>query len=238
MMRYPAFPSQPNSGAPPSSSALGPPDLLPSGHNPHYDVYSMSRGRYLGALGNAPSTPSQPLPSADAGNPRYTSSMEQGLQDYPDELDRLSRMDDVQGNGIFDPNGTHGNIHPDSGIFADREGLPGYIARERFFQPSEVRDINTGQPVMYVPANGFMLDPRTQWTMDELKLYEPGLPRTGGTGVAAQSTVVPDQPAWPVGAADAPDAAPTERQLKTVHMAILAAVAGLSGGLLLGIISK
>lgn len=178
-MRFPVHPTanQPMTGRVPWN--FGPPDLYPSGENPNYDAYNMTRGRYLGALGN------------NAGADR-------GITDYPNELNLLSEVDDVQGNGIFDPDNTHGNIHPDSGIFAAREGIPGYLAREQFFQPSEVIDVNTGKPVMYVPGNSFMMDPRTQHTLDEISLYEPGLPSTGGSPVPQDSTVRPDQPAWPI----------------------------------------
>lgn len=234
MMRYPAHPSQPNSGNLPDMKQMGPHDMHPSGHNPYYDVYQMSRGRYLGSIGQTPAATSQPPPKADAGDPEYMSSIQRGMKDYPNELDSLADLDDVNGNGIFDAPGTHGNVHPDSGTFSDRQGLPGYVARERMFAPSEVLDVNTGKPVMYVPGNAFMMDPRTQWVMDELKLYEPGLPSTGGQRVGQRSTVAPDQPAWPVGQDDTD----TARHVKTLHMAILAGVLGLSGGLLLGIVSK
>ena len=114
-------------------------DLLPGQHNPYYDVYNMSRGRYLGGLGQTPVQPSQVPPSSDAGvSPAdYQSQVQRAMKDYPNELDSLSAEDDVQGNGIFDANDTHGNIHPDDGVFSDRESLPGYVARERWFQPSE-----------------------------------------------------------------------------------------------------
>lgn len=234
MMRYPVHPSQPNSGNLPSMKAMGPHDLHPSAHNPYYDVYNMSRGRYLGSIGQTEGRPAAPPPSADAGNPEYQSSLERGMKDYPNELDSLSDLDDVNGNGIFDAPGTHGNVHPDSGVFADRKSLPGYIDRERMFQPSEVLDVTTGEPVMYVPGNAFQMDPRTQWVMDEIALYEPGLPSTGGRGVPSRSTVQPRQPAWPVGQ----DETRESPAVKTAHMAVLAAIAGLSGGLLIGIISK
>lgn len=235
-MRYPSFPSQPNGGALPSMPAMGPPDLAPSAGNPYYDVYAMSRGRYLGSLGQEAGRPAVPPPCADAGNPTYLSSVERGLKDYPNELDSLADADDVNGNGIFDAPGTHGNVHPDDGVFSDREGLPGYIAREKPFQPSEVLDVTTGQPMMYVPGNAFMMDPRTQWMLQQEALYEPGMPSTGGHGVRSRSTVQPDQPAWPVGQ-DEPPAAP-QNGMKTAHMAVLAAIVGLSGGILLGVISK
>lgn len=236
--------SQPNGGSVPSMVEMGPYDLLPGQHNPFYDVYSLSRGRYLGSLGQDASQPTQAPPSADAGvKPEdYMSSVQRAMKDYPNELDALTAEDDVQGNGIFDAPGTHGNIHPDEGIFADRESLPGYLARERFFEPSEVIDINTGEPVMYVPGNGFMLDPRTQWAVDQINLYEPGMPNTGGAGVEQVSTVEPRQPGWPVeglgrygrGARGAGVVAPAPKS--TASPLILAAVAGISIGLVYGLL--
>ncbi|NIV54054.1 MAG: hypothetical protein GWN53_19660 [Gammaproteobacteria bacterium] len=232
-MRYPRHPSQPNAGNLPPMPAMGPSDLHPSAHNPNYDVYNMSRGRYLGALGAQGGGSAPEAQSADGRSQQYMSSLERGMKDYPEELDYLSEVDDVQGNGVFDAPGTHGNIHPDSGVFSDRESLPGYVARERPFAPSEVLDVNTGKPVVFVPGNAFYLDPRTPWVMDELKLYEPGMPSTGGQGVAQRSTVVPDQPGWPVSGVGA-----AEQRKKTTNMVIMAALGGLSIGLVAGIVSK
>lgn len=239
-----AYPSQrlaqKNAGDLPSLYDIGPHDLHPGQHNPEYDVYNMSRGRYLGSLGQTPTQQSQTPPSADAGvHPtEYQSSVERGMKDYPNELDSLTAEDDVSGNGIFDAPDTHGNIHPDEGIFADRESLPGYVAREQWFKPSEVIDINTGEPVMFVPGNGFMLDPRTQWAVDQIQLYEPGMPSTGGQGVEQVSTVQPYQPAWPVrgpmGQAQAQET--TTRGAMGAY--VLAGVAGLSIGLLAGLVRR
>jgi hypothetical protein len=125
-------------------------------------------------------------------------SADRGIQDYPNELEALAAEDDTQGNGIFDPHGSQPNIHPDEGVFGDREGLPGYLAREQFFAPSEVLDVNTGKPAMYVPGNAFMMDPRTQHQLNEMSLYYPGLPSTGGGGVPQVPTVQPDQPGYMV----------------------------------------
>lgn len=234
--------SQPNGGNLPTMEQMGPPDLLPGQHNPYYDVYNMSRGRFLGSIGQTPMQPSQVPPSADAGvSPAdYQSQVQRAMKDYPNELDSLSAEDDVQGNGIFDAPDTHGNIHPDDGVFSDRESLPGYVARERWFQPSEVLDINTGEPVVFVPGNGFMIDPRTQWAVDQISLYEPGMPTTGGTGVEQVSTVAPDQPGWPVygpvGQTDNGNGNGAEKK-SPMNAFILAGVAGLSIGLLAGIVT-
>lgn len=217
---------------------FGPPDMQPGQHNPYYDVYNLFHGRYLGSLGqNGQPGPGPQIPSADGGVApgQYQDQVQRAMKDYPNELDSLSAEDDVSGNGIFDASGTHGNIHGDEGIFADRESLPGYVARERWFQPSEVIDVNTGEPVMYVPANAFMVDPRTQWAVDQIRLYEPGLPTTGGTGVEQVSTVQPNQPGWPVygpvGQAEAP-----AQGSSSVYL--MAGVAGLALGLLAGLVTR
>jgi hypothetical protein len=230
--------SQPNGGNLPSMEAIGPHDLQPGQHNPYYDVYSMSRGRHLGSLGQTPTAPAPTPPSSDAGvaPEEYMSQVQRAMKDYPNELDSLAAEDDVQGNGIFDAPDTHGNIHPDDGIFADRESLPGYLAREQFFKPSEVIDVNTGEPVMYVPGNGFMVDPRTQWAVDQISLYEPGLPTTGGTGVEQVSTVRPDQPAWSVGPVGQADNG-ADKKAAATNAFILAGIAGLSIGLLAGLVT-
>ncbi len=155
------------------------------------------------------------------------------MKDYPAVLDELQRLDDVQGNGIFDAPGTHGNIHPDAGVFADREALPGYIARERFFKPSEVIDVNSGRPVVYVPGNAFMLDPRTEHVLEQRNLYEPGLPSTGGRGTPFASPWIPNEPAWPVGQTDEAASAPASG----TKLFIAAGLAGLALGAVVGLMS-
>jgi hypothetical protein len=58
----------------------------------------------------------------------------------------------VNGNGVFDPNASHGNVHANEGVFADHQSLPGYVARDHFYAPSEVEDLAGGGQVMYVPG--------------------------------------------------------------------------------------
>jgi hypothetical protein len=204
------MPSQPYTGSP-FAYDQGPPDALPSATNSRLYGH-LGRGRFLGSLG-ADEMRSAPVASADPGN-----------QTYPNELNSLSVLDDVEGNGIFDAYNTHGNIHPDAGVFADAASLPGYLAREKFFQPSEVIDVTTGQPVMYVPGNAFMLDPRSDAALAERALYIPGLPETGGEQTAMRSTVIPDEAAWAVG-----ETVPYEAASKT-NMFLVAAIAGLAIG--------
>lgn len=210
-MRYPAHPSQPYTGSP-FPYDQGPPDALPSQLNPR--LYGPTgRGRNLAGLGD-----DEPIPARMNADGKY--------QDYPNELDALQVVDDVDGNGIFDPHGTHGNIHPDAGIFSDAASLPGYLARERFFAPSEVIDVTTGQPVMFVPGNAFMLDPRTDDMLSAAALYNPGLPETGGEQTRLRSTVEPDEASWAVGEAPPEPYAPASK----ANMFLVAAIAGLAIG--------
>lgn len=242
VMRYPVHPSTPFTGDLPPLTAW-PSDLMPSGNNPMVDHYRMVRGRYLAGLGQddvpvslAPDIRASPgeygaasVPSADG--PEY--------KDYPNELETLAELDDIQNNGIFDPPNSHGNIHPDAGVFAGRFSLPGYLARERFFRPSEVIDATTGDPIMFVPGNGFMLDPRTGQTLADISLYEPGMPDTGGVPIQGKSTWIPDEAAWPVersglAQADTETPEPREPASKTV-MFVAAGIAGLGLGLVAGL---
>jgi len=226
MMRYPRYPSQPNSGDLPPGDTW-PVDLRPSGHNPYYDVYKMTKGRFLGSLGDdAPR--SQQAPTAD-----------QGITDYANELNTLSAEDDVSGNGIFDPAGAQQNLHPDTGVFADSASIPGYLARERFYAPSEVTDVNTGKPVMYVPGGGgFMMDPRTQWMVDDAALYYPGMPNTGGQGVEQLPTVQPMQPAWPVTPPMGQSDENEKARAGVNNMLVAGAIGGLAIGLVWGMTRK
>lgn len=203
------MPSQPYTGSP-FPYDQGPPDALPSATN-HRLYGPLGRGRYLGSLG------SDELVEARVANADPGAS-------YPNELDSLAVLDDVEGNGIFDAYNTHGNIHPDAGVFADAASLPGYLARERFFQPSEVIDVTTGEPVMYVPGNAFMLDPRSDAALAERALYIPGLPETGGEQTSVESTVIPNEPSWGVGEA------PAEEPASSTNMFLVAAIAGLAIG--------
>lgn len=205
------MPSQPYTGSP-FPYDQGPPDGLPSGTNSRL-YRPLSRGRHLGSLGGSELV-SAPVRSAD---PNTLS--------YPNELNSLAVRDDVDGNGIFDAFNTHGNIHPDAGVFADAASLPGYLAREKFFTPSEVIDVTTGEPVMYVPGNAFMLDPRTDAALAERNLYIPGLPETGGEQTPFYSTVIPNEGSLPVGATDEPYSPASSTQ-----MFLVAALAGLAIG--------
>lgn len=125
---YPAFAER---GYSPDWNPFGPPDLWPSGDGPGYSVYAAPHGRNLAGVDDMNA---------------------EGIETYPNELDLLAEADDVRGNGLFDPNGSHGNVHPNEGVFADHQSLPGYIDRDHFYTPSEVEDLPGGGQVMYVPG--------------------------------------------------------------------------------------
>lgn len=174
---YPVYTSTPIFGGNlPTIDEDGPPDMRPSGMNPYYDSYRGARGRNFAGLGDDKM-------SADVG-----------IKDYPNELNMLAEADDVQGNGVFDPHGSHGNIHPDYGVFADHQNLPGYIVRDQFYQQSQVIDGTTGEPVMYVPSGAVAIDQAQADTIRERQLLWELPP-----GVSPQETTSPD---WADGGGD------------------------------------
>lgn len=185
-MQY-EYPPQPISGKVPDW--FGAPDWAPGEHNPMKDVYHQSHGRALGD--------SDSVTRPDPHNADGAITAEERI--YPNELNLLSELDDISGNGIFDPANTQAQIHPDAGVFASHASQPGYLARERPFMASEVLDINTGKQTVYTPANAFYLDPRTPNVLQDLKLYEPGMPNTGGVQAPYASTWIPDTGAQAIG---------------------------------------
>jgi hypothetical protein len=133
--RSQVFPPYPRVDAPRQKYTphpFGPPDLRPSGLGPGYSFYQGAHGRNLAGVSS--------MKSADQ------------IETYPNELQLLAELDDVQNNGVFDANLTHGNIHPEYGVFNDHQSLPGYVARDVFYSASEVTDLTTGKPVNYVPG--------------------------------------------------------------------------------------
>jgi len=166
---YPVYDSTPIFGGDlPTIDDDGPPDMRPSALNPYYDQYIGARGRNIAGLGGN-------MMSADVG-----------IKDYPNELDSLAESDDVQGNGVFDPHLTHGNIHPDYGVFSDHENIPGYLVREQFYEPSEVIDGTTGNAVMFVPGGAVAIDQAQADTIRERQLLWELPP-----GVSPQATAQP-----------------------------------------------
>lgn len=153
---YPHHFAQPNEGTfgPPGS-----PDLRPStAPAPAYQAFfDQQKGRRLAGVG---------LVQDEASEPAWASN----------ELQYLAEMDDVQGNGVFDPPGTHPNIHPDAGVFAARYSIPGYEAREKPFSMSEVRDVTTGRRVRAVPSGAVAMDSAAQIAFIERGMYAPPQP--------------------------------------------------------------
>ncbi len=155
-MRYPVYPSEPYTGDLPSMVAVGPSDLRYTANvAPGYAApFDRRYGRRLAGTDTDVSD--------ESSDPGYASN----------ELALLAEMDDIQANGIFDPPGTHPNIHPDAGVFAARYSLPGYHAREVPFAPSEVVDATTGRRVIGVPSGAVSLDSAAQIAFIEQGLYK------------------------------------------------------------------
>lgn len=155
MPTYPSYPSQPFTGKPPGVIAAGPSDLRASGGTAPYYQAQIDK-RYTRQL-------------AGTGIEVQDEQTDQGWA--KNELDVYAEKDDVQGNGVFDPPGTEPNIYPDAGVFANRNGLPGYLARERMYQPSEVVDSTTGRPVVYVNGGAVSMDSAAQIAFIERNMY-------------------------------------------------------------------
>jgi hypothetical protein len=159
---YPKYVSQPNGGRLPSMCEMGPPDLRPtSGTADRYQrKIDLAHGRFLAGLGST---------SMDDGEPAYAFN----------ELAVMAEMDDIQGNGIFDPHGSQKNVHPGAGVFATNYSLPGMHARERPFGFSEERDITTGRPIRAVPSGAVANDSSAQIAFLEQGLYPRPQPMVG-----------------------------------------------------------
>jgi hypothetical protein len=157
MARYPNYPSTPFTGDLPSMAAMGPPELLPSsGTAPYYQQrIDQQYSRRLGGLGAEVQD--------EAVEPAWATN----------ELAAMSELDDSQGDGVFDPPGTSPNVHSQSGVFGGRYGLPGYLARERMYSASEVKDVATGRPLIYVNAGAVAADTRAQVAFIERNLHQP-----------------------------------------------------------------
>jgi hypothetical protein len=211
-MHYPSYPSQPFTGAPLTGKQGGPPDARFTSYTaPMYQAIIDRRyGRQLAGDTDVQQDKTQSPDNAWAVN----------------ELEALRELDDVQGDGIFDPPGTHPNIYPDAGVLAARYALPGYHVREIPFKYSEVRDATTGRPIIPVPNGAVSLDTPAKIAQLERNSYAPPQPvvwsNRGGL-VRAQSTanVVQNPEAvlnglgrWGVGV-DAPVAPPTSSAGKT-----------------------
>lgn len=157
-MRYPQYDAQPYTGNLLSMQEAGTSDTRYTGATaPRYAApFDRRYGRRLAGLG------ADAIDVADeSSDPGWASN----------ELELLAEMDDVQGNGVFDPPGTHPNIHPDAGVLAARFSLPGYHAREIPFAKSEVVDATTGRHVIGVPSGAVSLDSAAQIAFIEQGMY-------------------------------------------------------------------
>lgn len=160
MTHFPVYPTQPFTGQPPSMWS---------------DVNRASDTRY------SSSTAPYYQAKIDAAHGRHLAGSDEDVQDEQsnsgyalNELRLMAEMDDIQGNGVFDnPEVTEPNIHPDAGIFQVRFSLPGYLARERMFAPSEVRDVTTGRPIIPVPNSPVAFDTNEQVAYIERGLHQP-----------------------------------------------------------------
>jgi len=170
MAQYPNYPSQPYRGGDlPSMEEVGPPDTrYTSSTAPYYWENGLQRmyGRNLAG-------DEQTIVQDESSAPAWATK----------DLNRMAADDDVQGNGIFDPPGTHPNIHPDAGVFSVNYSLPGYHAREIPFSETEVRDVTTGRPIRAVPSGAVAFDSAAQIAFLEAGLYKPPEPiiRAAGT---------------------------------------------------------
>jgi hypothetical protein len=208
---YPSYPRQPAGGNLPPPP-IGAPGLRPRESSPSYSRYAGTRGRALAGVNTMNAEP---------------------IKDYANELDLLQVADDVTGNGMFDPPGTQGNVHPDYGIFADHQSLPGYIDREMFYSASEVRDATTGQPVMYVPGGAVAIDEAQRQAFDDRLLWElpPGVNPWEPNPVNGRWTVTPQEAGWAVGSAEGESASP-------LKLFAIAAAAGLSIGMFAALVAQ
>lgn len=160
MTHFPVYPTQPFTGQPPSMWS---------------DVNRASDTRY------SSSTAPYYQARIDAAHGRHLAGSDDEVQDEQansgyalNELRLMAEMDDIQGNGVFDnPQVTAPNIHGDAGVFQVRFSLPGYLARERMFAPSEVRDVTTGRPIIPVPNSPVAFDTNEQVAYIERGLHQP-----------------------------------------------------------------
>jgi len=155
MPNYPRYPAQPYTGDLPSMVAVGPSDTrYSSGTSEAYSApFDRRYGRRLAGTDMDVSD--------ESSDPGWASN----------ELNLLAEMDDIQSNGVFDPPGTHPNVHPDAGVFAARYSLPGYHAREVPFSLTEVVDATTGRRVVGVPSGAVSLDSAAQIAFIEQGRY-------------------------------------------------------------------
>lgn len=176
--QYPIYPSTIMSGDLPTQVNMGPSDLYPSSSTgPSYQRrFDQMYGRHLAGLSAVEKR------MGDDEEPAFALN----------ELRLMTEMDDVSGNGLFDPPGTRPNIYPDSGIMSSSYAIPGYLARERMYAPSEVVDANTGRPVTYVNGGMVSMDTTAEIAFMESGAYpkpEPYLDYFSERNMPDESTV-------------------------------------------------
>lgn len=212
---YPLFPSQPNAGNLPPLRSMPAVDVFPSSSTAPYYQNKINRAYGRNLAGTDVEVQDEGVQPATAQN----------------ELEYYAAMDDVQGDGIFDPPGSHPNIHPDAGVFAARFSLPGYHAREKPYSLTEVLDVTTGRPIRAVPDGAVSMDSAAQIAFLERGLYEPqhSLWSVANLGpIPARSIANVVQNPQPIGAL--PDA--SGKNL------LIAAVAGVAIGALAGLFAR
>lgn len=150
----PPYPVYNEGGIEVARPPFGPPDLRPSGLGPGYAVYAAGHGRNL----------------AGSDMENFDQKNSEGMEVYPNELNLLAQADDIDGNGVFDPYGTHGNIHPEDGIFQDHMSLPGDVARNVSYAESEVTDLTRPDGyTMYVPGGAVSFQKGQQKTYNDMQ---------------------------------------------------------------------
>lgn len=162
MPSYPIYPTQITGGNLPSMRQMGPPDLRASSSTaPFYQgKFDKMYGRHLAGVGFGD------VPAVVADE-----QTEHGWA--VNEVQTMEAMDDVQASGVFDPPGSRPNVNPDYGILAVRYSLPGFIAREKMFAPSEVRDVTNGEQVVHVPAGWTVADDASKIAFVQNRFYQP-----------------------------------------------------------------
>lgn len=231
MTHYPTYDAQPFTGNLMTGKEGGPPDARYTGLTaPHYQgIIDRRYGRVLAGDDDV-QDPTESPDNAFAVN----------------ELAMLRELDDVQGDGIFDPPGTHPNVYPDAGVLAARYALPGYHVREVPFKYSEVRDATTGRPIIPVPNGAVSLDTPAKLAQLERQYYQPSQPvlwSNRGGQVRDQSIVnVVQNPEpvkgigrWGMGV-DAPAAPPLASDNTRAVMAVIGV--GLAAGALYALLSS
>ena len=152
----------------------------------------------------------------------------EGIETYPNELDLLSEFDDTNGNGVFDPNDSHGNVHPEDGIFQDHVNLPGYIARDLFYAKSEVSDLTRPNGyTMYVPGGAVSFQQGQRETYEKNRLLwslPPSVSPVPREVPGRESIVSAPTATYPVGQAEG------EANNNNMQYYLLAAGAGLAIG--------